>query len=43
VVRTISPQYQKVNGDITYVVYLNLTDHDPRLRWGMTAKVEFAR
>jgi len=43
VVRTISPQYQKVNGDITYVVYVNLTDHDPRLRWGMTAKVEFAR
>ena len=43
VVRTISSKYEEKRGDITYTVTIALTSSDPRVRWGMTAEVNFAK
>ncbi len=40
-VQSISTNYTEKEGDIDYVVTIALTDQDPRLRWGMTARVTF--
>lgn len=40
-VQSISKTFTEKQGDITYVVTIVLTDMDPRMRWGMTAKVKF--
>jgi len=40
-VETISDYSLERFGDITYVVRIRLDDPDSRLRWGMTAEVEF--
>ncbi len=37
----ISDTFTEKRGDITYTVKIQLTDSDPRLRWGMTVVVEF--
>jgi multidrug resistance efflux pump len=41
VVESISDTFVERFGDITYVVKISLDNMDPRLRWGMTAEVEF--
>lgn len=38
----INAHYEEKRGDITYAVTLRLAEVDPRLRWGMTAAIEFA-
>jgi multidrug resistance efflux pump len=40
-VESIGVLYQTSSGDIVYPVRIKLIDADPRLRWGMTAAVEF--
>lgn len=42
-VQSISQTYTEKQGDITYVVTIRLSDQDPRLRWGMTAEVNFKK
>jgi len=37
----INARYEEKRGDITYTVSIKLTQGDPRLRWGMTAAVQF--
>jgi multidrug resistance efflux pump len=43
VVERISTRSEEKRGDITYTTRLRLEDVDPRLRWGMTAVVEFPK
>jgi multidrug resistance efflux pump len=42
-VESIGTLYQTSSGDIVYPVKIKLIDTDPRLRWGMTALVEFEK
>jgi HlyD family secretion protein len=42
-VESIGALYQTSSGDIVYPVKIKLLETDPRLRWGMTALVEFER
>jgi HlyD family secretion protein len=42
-VDSIGTLYQTNSGDIVYPVKIKLIDTDPRLRWGMTALVEFEK
>jgi hypothetical protein len=35
--------FQTSSGDIVYPVTIKLIETDPRLRWGMTALVEFEK
>ena len=42
-VDSIGTLYQTSSGDIVYPVKIKLIDTDPRLRWGMTAAVEFEK
>ncbi len=42
-VLSISQNYTERQGDIVYKVTVLLTDNDPALRWGMTAKVNFIK
>ncbi len=42
-VDSIGTLYQTSSGDIVYPVRIKLTETDPRLRWGMTASVEFGK
>jgi multidrug resistance efflux pump len=42
-VDSIGALYQTSSGDIVYPVKIKLIDTDPRLRWGMTALVEFEK
>jgi len=42
-VDAIGALYQTSSGDIVYPVKIKLIDTDPRLRWGMTALVEFEK
>ena len=42
-VESIGALYQTNSGDIVYPVKIKLIDTDPRLRWGMTASVEFEK
>jgi multidrug resistance efflux pump len=42
-VDSIGALYQTSSGDIVYPVRIKLIDTDPRLRWGMTAAVEFEK
>lgn len=37
----INARYEEKRGDITYTVTIQLTQADPRMRWGMTAAVSF--
>lgn len=39
----IGALYQTNSGDIVYPVTIKLIDTDPRLRWGMTASVDFGK
>jgi multidrug resistance efflux pump len=39
-VESISLLNSKVDGDVTYTVKIALQEHDPRFRWGMTARVK---
>lgn len=41
VIESISQTYEEKQGDIIYSVTVALTDSHPRLRWGMTAVVNF--
>ncbi len=43
VVESIGALYQTNSGDIVFPVKIKLIDTDPRLRWGMTASVEFEK
>lgn len=40
-VTRINARYEEKRGDITYTVAIKLNQADPRLRWGMTAAVQF--
>ena len=40
-VQSIGQLYQEKSGEVVYPVKINLMDTDPRLRWGMTAKINF--
>jgi multidrug resistance efflux pump len=42
-VESISAVSQLKGGDVTYPVKIKLIDNDARLRWGMTAAVDFAQ
>jgi HlyD family secretion protein len=42
-VEAIGVLYQTSSGDIVYPVKIRLIESDPRLRWGMTASVEFEK
>jgi HlyD family secretion protein len=42
-VDSIGVLYRTSSGDIVYPVKIKLIDTDPRLRWGMTAAVEFEK
>ena len=42
-VDSIGTLYQTNSGDIVYPVKVKLIEVDPRLRWGMTAALEFAK
>jgi len=42
VVERINERSEEKLGDITYTTRLRLNESDPRLRWGMTAAVEFS-
>jgi multidrug resistance efflux pump len=37
----INSRYEEKRGEITYTVTILLTQTDPRMRWGMTAAVNF--
>jgi multidrug resistance efflux pump len=39
----IANVFEEKRGDITYTVRIKLDDFDPRLRWGMTVAVTFAK
>ena len=41
VVERINERFEEKRGDITYTTRLRLEDVDQRLRWGMTAEVDF--
>jgi HlyD family secretion protein len=41
-VLSISQNFSENQGDVVYEVTVLLTDHDPAMRWGMTAVVKFA-
>jgi multidrug resistance efflux pump len=43
VVDSIGTLFQTSSGDIVYPVMIKLIETDPRLRWGMTAVVEFEK
>ena len=38
---SIGQSYAENQGDVVYEVDVLLTDHDPAMRWGMTAEVKF--
>jgi hypothetical protein len=40
-VQAISDVSTDRSGDVTYTTKVQLQDSDPRLRWGMTALVQF--
>ena len=42
-VSEISPVFAEKQGDITYTTRITLADHQPQMRWGMTASVTFAK
>ncbi len=42
-VQGVSLNYTEKQGDIVYEVTVLLADHDPVLRWGMTAQVKFEK
>jgi HlyD family secretion protein len=42
-VKAIGQMYQEKSGDVVYPVKIDLIDHDPRLRWGMTVRVTFGQ
>lgn len=42
-VQSIGQLYQEKSGEVVYPVKINLIDADPRLRWGMTAKINFGQ
>ena len=42
-VNSIGTLFQTNSGDIVYPVKINLLEVDPRLRWGMTAALEFGK
>jgi len=42
-VTEISPVFAEKQGDITYTTRISLADHQPQMRWGMTASVTFAK
>jgi hypothetical protein len=42
-VTAISSKYEEKRGDITYTITIALTSTDPRMRWGMTADVQFEK
>jgi multidrug efflux pump subunit AcrA (membrane-fusion protein) len=42
-VTSISQVHVEQHGDVTYTAKIDLTESDPRLRWGMTAAVHFDR
>jgi multidrug resistance efflux pump len=41
-VQSIGQLYQEKSGEVVYPVKINLMETDPRLRWGMTVRVNFA-
>lgn len=43
VVEEIKLQSEEKRGDVTYTVIIRMANSDPKLRWGMTASVEFER
>ena len=43
VVESIGQLFEEKRGDITYTVRIRLDQGEPRLRWGMTAGVEFEK
>jgi multidrug resistance efflux pump len=42
-VKSVAAKYVENRGDITYTTTIALTSSDPQMRWGMTAKVTFAK
>ena len=40
-VESIRSLFEEKRGDVTYTVRIGLTDNNPLIRWGMTAKVTF--
>ena len=38
----VAPQATTIGGDVVYVVYIQLDEQLPGLRWGMSADVEIA-
>ena len=42
-VESIGAVSQLKSGDVTYPVKIKLIDNDARLRWGMTAAVDFTQ
>jgi HlyD family secretion protein len=42
-VKSVAAKYVENRGDITYTTTITLTSTDPQMRWGMTAKVTFAK
>ncbi len=42
-VKSIVPRSTVKRGDVTYMARVTITDPDPRLKWGMTASVDFPR
>jgi HlyD family secretion protein len=42
-VESIGTMFQTSSGDVVYPVTIKLIETDPRLRWGMTASVEFEK
>ncbi len=42
-VTQIDLRSEEKRGDITYTVTIRLNENDPRMRWGMTGAVQFAR
>jgi hypothetical protein len=40
---SIAQNYTERQGDIVYQVTVLLTDNNPAIRWGMTAKVNFLK
>ncbi|OJX37906.1 MAG: hypothetical protein BGO78_07615 [Chloroflexi bacterium 44-23] len=42
-VTQINLQSEEKRGDVTYTVTISINENDPRMRWGMTGAVQFAR
>ncbi len=42
-VTQIALRSEEKRGDVTYTVTIRLNENDPRMRWGMTGAVQFAR